>query len=186
MIQISTTAPANWPGANTPLTSPTRPVAAVVPVAPVGPVASARPDEEALRPGRRVPGEAATDGATPSAADGSGRRNGSVATTLAETQARLEQQKADQEAREAQEQADREAIERLRQALVDAWDASAAVVEQALADKDPAGSSGAPGSAPNSASGGSSGGPSRVASLYDAAALDPAAGQAGQIISRRV
>lgn len=182
MIQISTTAPASWPGANTPLTGPTRPVAAVVPVAPVGPVASARPDEEALRAGRRVPGETTTDGATPPSAEGSGRSNGGVATTLAETQARLEQQKADQEAREAQEQADREAIERLRQALVDAWDASAAVVEQALADKDPASSSAASGNA----SGGPSGGTSRVASLYDAAALDPAAGQTGQIISRRV
>lgn len=161
MIQISTTAPASWPGANTPLTGPARPVAVVTPVAPVGPVASARADEEA---GRRIPGDAGTDAAAASPSDGS------VATTVADTQAKAEQQKADQEALEAREQADREAIERLRQALVDAWDASAAVVEQALAEKDPT----------------ASGGGSRAAALYDAAALDPAAGQTGQIISRRV
>ncbi|MGC4366864.1 hypothetical protein [Hydrogenophaga sp. R2] len=160
MIQISTTAPASWPGANTPLTGPARPVAVVTPVAPVGPVASARADEEARR---RVPGDAGTDAAA-------SPPDGSVATTLADTQAKAEQQKADQEALEAREQADREAIERLRQALVDAWDASAAVVEQALAEKDPT----------------ASGGGSRAAALYDAAALDPAAGQTGQIISRRV
>lgn len=182
MIQISTTAPASWPGANTPLTGPTRPVAAVTPVAPVGSVASARPEEEALRSGRRVPGEAAADGATPSATDGNGRSTGSVATTVAETQAKAEQQKADQEAREAQEKIDREAIERLRQALVDAWDASAAVVEQALAEKDPTAAVNTTGGS----AGGTSGGMPRAASLYDPAALDPAAGQAGQIISRRV
>lgn len=169
MIQISTTAPASWPGASTPLISPVKPVAAVTPVAPVASVASTRADEEASRSARRAPGEVAPDGSvTPAGA--AGREGSGVAATLADTQARAEQQKAEQEVREAREQADREAIERLRQALVDTWDASAAVVEQALAERDPAAASGA----------------SRVASLYDEASALPMAGQTGQIISRRV
>ncbi|OSZ67238.1 hypothetical protein [Hydrogenophaga sp. IBVHS2] len=170
MIQISTTAPASWPGASTPLIGPARPVAAVTPVAPVGSVTAAGSDEEPARSRRRGPGDPVTDGSTPATSAAADRNGSGIAATVAEVQAKAEQQKAEQEAREAREQADREAIERLRQALVDAWDASAAVVEQALGEKDVAGPQGA----------------SRAASLYDEASLNPAAGQTGQIISRRV
>ncbi len=170
MIQISTTAPASWPGASTPLISPARPVAAVTPVAPVGSVTAAGSDEEPARSRRRGSGDPVTDGSAPVPSAAADRNGSGIAATVAEVQAKAEQQKAEQEAREAREQADREAIERLRQALVDAWDASAAVVEQALGEKDAAGSSGT----------------SRAASLYDEASLNPAAGQTGQIISRRV
>ncbi len=166
MIQISTTAPASWPGATTPLTTPTRPVAAVTPVAPVGAVASAQAEEDPGRARRR----GSTEAQTPAESATPGRENTDAAARLADAQAQAEQRRAEQEAREAQEAADREAIERLRQVLVDTWDASAAVVDQALNEKEPgANSAGA-----------------RVASLYDEAALNSAAGQTGQIISRRV
>lgn len=171
MIQISTTAPASWPGANTPLTGPARPVVAVTPVAAVGSVASARAEEDPARQRRPLAadGSAPGEGAVQTSASG-GREGQETASALADVQARAEQRRAEQEAREAREQADREAIERLRQVLVDTWDASAAVVEQALTDKEP-------GAASHSA---------RLASLYDDAAPGSAAAAAGQIIDRRV
>lgn len=168
MIQISTTAPANWPGAQTPLTAATRPVAAVTPVAPV---ASARAEDDPTR-ARRPASTEGVDGTDGARVDGAppGRQAASDAAdaALADAQALAEQRLADQQAREAREAADREAIERLRQVLVDTWDASAAVVEQALKEGEVA-----PG---NSA---------RAVSLYDEALQNPAA-SAGQIISRRV
>lgn len=171
MIQISTTAPASWPGASTPLIGPTRPVAAVTPVAPVGSVGSLRPDDNPAR--TRAPGSADTQGApdagsSPRAvAPGQARQ---AAVTEADQQALAEQRRADEEAREAREAADRQAIERLRQVLVDTWDASAAVVEQALSEKDPGGAAAS----------------NRRVSLYDEATLAGAPSQAGQIISQRV
>lgn len=166
MIQISTTPPASWPGATPSLTAPTRPVAAVTPVAPVGAAASAQPDQDPGRTRRRGGADDQAGTETPAA----GRENADAATRLADVQLQAEQRRAEQEAREAQEAADREAIERLRQVLVDTWDASAAVVERALSEKE----SGAAGSG------------TRAVSLYDEATLGGSAPQAGQIINRRV
>lgn len=180
MIQISTTAPANWPGATTPLNAPVRPVPAVTPVLPVGAATSAQTDEDPARTRRRGTGDART-----TTESGEVRREpADAATRQADVQALAEQRRAEQETREAQEQADREAIERLRQVLVDTWDASAAVVDQALSEKEAASASA---TASTSASTNASG--SRAVSLYDEAAINGTAGQAsqaGQIISRRV
>lgn len=167
MIQISTTAPASWPGATTPLTAAARPVAAVTPVAPVGSVDSARPDEDPTRARRR-----AADGTTPAGpAAAAERPDGASASdqAQADAQALAEQRRADEAAREAREAADREAIERLRQVLVETWEASAAVVEQALKEGDPA----------------VAGQGARAASLYDEAAQNPQ-GVAASLLSRRV
>ena len=114
MIQISTTAPANWPGATTPLNAPVRPVSAVTPVLPVGAATSTQTDEDPARTRRRGAGDArpTTDaGEIP-------REKVDAAARQADVQALAEQRRAEQEAREAQEQADREAIERLRQGAV--------------------------------------------------------------------
>ena len=177
MIQISTTAPANWPGATTPLNAPVRPVSAVTPVLPVGAATSTQTDEDPARTRRRGAGDARTTtdaGEIP-------REKVDAAARQADVQALAEQRRAEQEAREAQEQADREAIERLRQVLVDTWDASAAVVDQALNEKE--------GAAAGNSNGNGNANGSRAVSLYDEAALNGTSAQvsqAGQIISRRV
>jgi len=166
MIQISTTPPASWPGATPPLTAPTRPVTAVTPVAPVGAATSAQADQDPGRTRRR----GGPDAQTGAEASATNRDNADTATRLADAQVQAEQRRAEQEAREAQEAADREAIERLRQVLVDTWDASAAVVERALNERES----------------GAAGAGTRALSLYDEATLGGSAPQAGQIINRRV
>lgn len=119
MIPTSPTSPASWTAAAAPAVAPVPAVLAVAPAA-----AAARDAQGGLEQRRGQP----RAGATPSA-----REQAEPAEQAAMALAREERAREQTERLREMEQARRETVEELRQALRKAWDASAAVVEQALA-----------------------------------------------------
>lgn len=121
MIPTSPTSPVSWTAAAAPAVAPVPAVMAVAPAA-----AAARDAQAGLEQRRGQP-RAATG--TP------GKRSGlqDSPDDVATEQARTERAREQAERLREMELARRETVEELRQALRKAWDASAAVVEQALA-----------------------------------------------------
>lgn len=122
MIPTSPTSPASWTAAAAPAVAPVPAVMAVAPAA-----AAARDAQAGLEQQRRGQPRttAGTPGKSPAAQD---------PADLAATQhARTERAREQAERLRETEEARREAVDELRLALRKAWDASAAVVEQALA-----------------------------------------------------
>lgn len=116
MIPTSPTSPVSWTAAAAPAVAPVPAVIAVAPAA-----AAARDAQDGLEQRRGQPRSAATpSGERPDAPDLAGQAAAERAREQADRLREIEQ-------------ARRETVEELRQALRRAWDASAAVVEQALA-----------------------------------------------------
>lgn len=118
MIPTSPTSPVSWTAAAAPA------VALVPAVMAVAPAAAAARDAQAGLEQRR---------GQPRAAAGKGQGVPDPVTQVADEQARTERAREQAERLREMEQSRRETVEELRQALRKAWDASAAVVEQALA-----------------------------------------------------
>ncbi len=116
MIPTSPTSPVSWTAAAAPAVAPVPAVMAVAPAA-----AAARDAQAGLEQRRGQPRTAA------------GKGLAEPATQAATEQARSERAREHAERQREIEQARRETVEELRLALRKAWDASAAVVEQALA-----------------------------------------------------
>lgn len=121
MIPTSPTSPVSWTAAAAPAVAPVPAVMAVAPAA-----AAARDAQAGLEQRRGQPRAATgTPGKRPGLQD--------PPDDAATEQARAERVREQAERLRAMELSRRETVEELRQALRKAWDASAAVVEQALA-----------------------------------------------------
>ncbi len=127
MIPTSPTSPVSWTAAAAPA------VAAVPAVMAVAPAAAAARDAQAGLEQRRGQPRVTGRSDAPGPAAGEERAGRSEYAALAQARAERaeEQARRDREFQEAR----RESVEHLRQSLRKAWDASAAVVEQALAQE---------------------------------------------------
>ncbi len=128
MIPTSPTSPVSWTAAAAPA------VAAVPAVMAVAPAAAAARDAQAGLEQRRGQPRVTGRSDAPGPAAGEERaaaRNEHAALAQARAERAEEQARRDREFQEAR----RESVEHLRQSLRKAWDASAAVVEQALAQE---------------------------------------------------
>lgn len=130
MIQMPSVRPVPWAATS-------GGVQAVSPVRPTQPVVGAKQDaaDPAAREQSNVPaGTASTTGA--SQADQAATRRVTGGTNAQPMDLARERELQREQVRQAEEKAerDREAIERLREVLTSVWEASAAVVEQALSE----------------------------------------------------
>ncbi|MBX3609648.1 MAG: hypothetical protein KF871_07090 [Hydrogenophaga sp.] len=140
MIPSNSPSSVNW-------TAPTAPVATAVPavmaVAPAAPASrDAQPGLEQQRRGQARAVQARDAQAAQAERD---RAADNAQVSATEREARAERQALERDRAAQREQEQHAAMEHLRQALRKVWDASGAVVEQALArEQDPQGSAGAP------------------------------------------
>ncbi len=127
MIPTSPTSPVSWTAAAAPA------VAAVPAVMAVAPAAAAARDAQAGLEQRRGQPRVAgrSDAPVPAGEERAAARNEHAALAQARAERAEELARRDREFQEAR----RESVEHLRQSLRKAWDASAAVVEQALAQE---------------------------------------------------
>lgn len=126
MIPTSPTTPVSWPTATAPASAPVPAVMGVAPAAPARRDAQTGPE---LRRGQARQAERPAATPTDEGADAAEQRREAQAAQAARAE------RSEQQARQARERAreQAEAVEHLRRALRKVWDASGAVVEQALA-----------------------------------------------------